>query len=128
VPVRKAITRSISVGGATKKRVRKPGNIAEQRLDRRDRARPHAAAGRCVDSISAKIFNGRETQGIDRRLGDNQSWKKRTLQRQSEERLYTSRQRTFVSRASDIHVRDGAVVIEMSEPGTANGTLPQNSG
>ena len=67
-------------------------------------------------------------QGIDRRLGDNQSCKKRTLQRQSKERLYAPRQRAFVSRASHIHVRHSAGVIEMGEPDTANGTLSQNAG
>jgi hypothetical protein len=74
-------------GGATEKRVRKHCDIDEQRLDRGDRARPHAAPGRGVERASTKILNGRETQGIDRRLGENQSWEKRTLQRQSEERL-----------------------------------------
>jgi hypothetical protein len=128
VPVGKAIARSVSVRGATEKRVRKPCNIDEQRLARGDRARPHAAAGRGIERVSTKILNGRETQGIDRCLGDNQSWKRRTLQRQSKERLCAPRQRAFVSRASDIHVRNGAGVIEMGEPGTADGTLPQNSG
>jgi hypothetical protein len=128
VPVGKAIARSVSVGGTTEKRVRKPCNIDEQRLERGDRAWPHAAASRGVERVSTKILNGRETQGIDRRLGDNQSWERRTLQRQSEKRLYAPRQRTFVSRASDIHVRDGAGVIEMGEPGTADGALSQNSG
>jgi hypothetical protein len=128
VPVGKAISRSISVGGATEERVRKRCNIDEQRLERGDRARPHAAAGRGVERVSTKILNRRETQGIDRRLGENQSWKRRTLQRQSEERLYAPRQRAFVSRASDIHVRNGAGVIEMGELGAADGTLPQNAG
>jgi hypothetical protein len=72
VPVGKAIARSISVGGATDKRIRKPCNIAEQRLERGDCTRPHAAAGRGVDRVSAKILDGRETEGIDRRLSDNQ--------------------------------------------------------
>ncbi len=70
MPVGKAIARSISVGGATEKRVRKPCNIDEQRLERSDRAWPHAATGRGVERVSTKILNGRETQGIDRRLGD----------------------------------------------------------
>jgi hypothetical protein len=39
VPVGKAIARSISVGGATEKRVRKHCNIGKQRLERGDRAR-----------------------------------------------------------------------------------------
>jgi hypothetical protein len=128
VPVGKAIAWSISVGGATEKRVRKHCNIDEQRLDRGDRARPHAAASRGVERVSTKILNRRETQGVDRRLCENQPWKRRTLQRQSKERLYAPSQRTFVSRASDIHVRDGAGVIEMGEPDTANGTLSQNAG
>jgi hypothetical protein len=34
------------------------------------------------------------------------------------------RQRAFVSRASNIHVRSGADVIEMSEPSAADRTLP----
>src|ERR1700733_12870377 len=97
VPVGKAIARSISVGGATEKRVRKHCNIDEQRLDRGDRARPHAAAGRGVERISTKILNRRETQGIDRRLGENQSWKRQTLQGKSEKRLFAPRQRTFIS-------------------------------
>ena len=117
MPVGEAIARAVSVGGATEKRVRQSYNIDEQRFERGEGARPHAAAGRGIEGVFTKIFNGRETEGIDRRLGDNQPWKKRTLQWQSEERLYASRQRTFVSRASDIHVRDGAGVIEMREPG-----------
>ena len=121
VPVGKAIARSISVRCAADERVRKPCHIDEQRLERGDRARPHAAAGRGVERVCTKILNRRETQGIDRRLGENQSWKRRTLQRQSEERLYAPRQRTFVSRASDIHMRNSAGVIEMGEPGAATG-------
>ena len=128
VPVGKAIARSIGVGGATEKRVREHCNTDEQRLERGDRARPHAAAGRGIERVSAKVLDGRETQGIDRRLGDNQSWKRRTFQRQSEERLYAPRQRTFVSRAANIDVRDGAGAIEMGEPGAADGALPQNAG
>ena len=127
MPVGKAIARSISVRGATEKRVRKPCNIDEQRLERGDRARPHAAAGRDVKRVSAKILDDRDTQGINRRLGDNQSWKRRTFQRQSEERLYAPRQRTFISRTSDIHVRHGAGAIEVGEPGAADGTLAQNT-
>src|SRR6202453_2101139 len=80
VPVGKAIARSISVGGAADERVRKLCNIDQQRLDRGDRARTHAAAGRCVERVSPKILNGRETESIDRGLGDDQSWKKRALQ------------------------------------------------
>ena len=103
MPVGKAIARSVSIRGATEKRVRKPSNIDEQRLERADRARPHAAAGRGIERVSTKILNGPETQGIDRCLGDNQSWKRRTLQRQSKERLYAPRQRAFVSRVdSDV--------------------------
>jgi hypothetical protein len=121
VPVGKAIARSISVGSATEKRVRKPCNIDEQRLERGDRAWSHAAAGRCVERVSAKILNRRETQGVDRRLGENQSWKKRTLQRESEERLYAPRQRTFIRRTTDIHVRYIAAAIDVSKPGAADG-------
>jgi hypothetical protein len=65
--------------------------------------------------VSTKALEGGETQGVDRCLGKNQSWKRRTLQRQSEERLYAACQRTSISRASDIHVRDGAGMIEMGE-------------
>ena len=67
------------------------------------------------------------TQGINRRLGDNQSWKRRTFQRQSEDRLYAPRQRTFISRTSNVHVRHGAGAIEVGEPGAADGALPQNT-
>ena len=122
MPVGKAIARSIGVRGATEKRVRKHCNIDEQRLERDDRARTHAAAGRSVERVCTKILNRRQTQSVDRRLGENESWKRRTLQWQSEERLYAPGQRTFVSRASDIHVRDGAGVSEMGEPVTADGT------
>jgi hypothetical protein len=80
VPVGKAIARSIGVRGATEKRVRKPCNIDEQRLECSDRAWPHAATGCDVERISPKILNGRETESIDRGLGDDQSWKKRALQ------------------------------------------------
>jgi hypothetical protein len=71
--------------GATEKRVGRPLRIDEQCLERRDRARPHAAAGRGIEGVSTKMFNGHETEGMDCRLGDNKSWKKRTLQQQSEE-------------------------------------------
>ena len=78
----------LGVGGATKKCVRKPCNIDEQRprpplID----DVPHATTGRGVERVSAKILNRRETQGVDRRLGDDQSRPRRFLQRQSEERL-----------------------------------------
>ena len=123
MPVRKAIARPIGVRAAAEECVRKPCKIDEQRLERRDGARPHAAAGRSIQRVSTKILDGRETENVDRRLSDNQSRKKRTVQRQSEERLYAPRQRAFVSGASDINVRNGAGVIEMGEPGAANGTL-----
>jgi hypothetical protein len=61
VPIGKAIARSISVSGATEKCVRKHCNIDEQRLERRDRARPHATTGRGVKRVSTKILNGGET-------------------------------------------------------------------
>src|ERR1700728_2457483 len=67
VPVGKAIARSISVGGATEKRVRKDCNIDEQRLDRRDRARPHATTGRGIEGVVTEALQGGEAQGIDRR-------------------------------------------------------------
>jgi hypothetical protein len=113
---------------AAEERVREPCNIDEQRLERGDGTRPHAAAGRSIEGISTKIFNGRETESVDRRLGENQPRPRLTLRRQSKERFYASRQRTFVSRATDIYVRDDAGVIEMDEPGAAHGTLPQNPG
>jgi hypothetical protein len=75
VPVGKAIARSVSVRGATEKRIRKPCNIDEQRLERGDRARPHAAASRGVERIATEALEAGEAQGIDRRLGKNQSWK-----------------------------------------------------
>ena len=77
VPVGKAIARSISVGGATEKCVRKHCNIDEQRLERRDRARPHATTGRGVEGVATEALQGREAQGVDRRLGENHSWKRR---------------------------------------------------
>jgi hypothetical protein len=88
VLVGKAIARSISVGGATEKRVRKHCNIDEQRLERGDRARPHAPAGRGIARVATEVLEGGEAQGIDRRLSKNQSWKRRPLQGLSEERLY----------------------------------------
>jgi hypothetical protein len=88
VPVGKAITRSISVGGATEKCVRKHCNIDEQRLERRDCARPHATTGRGIKGVGTEALQGGEAQGIDRRLGENQSWKRGPLKGQSKERLY----------------------------------------
>ena len=73
MPLGEAIARSISVGGATEKRVGKPCHIDEQRFERGDRARPYAAAGRGIECVATKALNRRETQGIDRCLGKNQS-------------------------------------------------------
>jgi hypothetical protein len=128
VPVGKTIARPIGIGGATEKRIRNPCKIDEQRLERGDRARPHATAGRGVKRVSTKILDGRETESIDRCLGDNKSWKRRALQWQSKERLCAPSQRASVSRASNIHMRNDAGAIEMGEPSAANGTLPKNPG
>ena len=61
MPVGKAVARSIGVRGAAEERAEEHCDIDEQRLKRGHRARPHAAAGRGIERISAKALDGRDT-------------------------------------------------------------------
>ena len=128
VAVCEAVARSIGVRGAAEKRAGEHCDAGEQRLERGDRARPHAAARRGVERVPAEALDGRDAQRVDRGLGENQPWKRRTLRGQAEERFGAACQRTFVGRSADVDVGDNAVTIEMGEPGAAGRPLPQNAG
>src|ERR1700729_2473608 len=67
-----AIARSIGVRGAAEECARERRHRSEQRLERGDRARPHAPAACCVERIGAKTLDGGDAQGVDRRLGENE--------------------------------------------------------
>ena len=46
----------------------------EQRLERGDRARPHAPAACRVERIGAKTLDGGDAQSVNRGLGENEPW------------------------------------------------------
>jgi hypothetical protein len=69
-----AIARSIGVRGAAKECARERRHRCEQRLERGDRARPHAAAACRVERIGAKTLDGGDAQSVNRGLGENEPW------------------------------------------------------
>ena len=128
VAVCEAVARSIGVRSAAEKRAGEHCDAGEQRLERGDRARAHASARRDIERVLAQALDGRNAQRVDRRLGENQPRKRRTLRGQAEERFGSTCQRTFVGRSAHIDMGDNAVTIEMGEPGAAGRPLPQNAG
>src|SRR5271154_4024406 len=66
-----AIARSIGVRGAAEEYARERRHCCELRLEPRDRARAHAPAACRVERIGAKILDGGDAQGVNRRLGEN---------------------------------------------------------
>ena len=71
-----AIARSIGVRGAAEDCARERRHGREQRLERSDRARPHAPARCRVERIDAKTLDGGDAQGVNRRLGENEPWER----------------------------------------------------
>src|SRR5208283_4928384 len=86
VAVCEAVARSIGVRSAAEKRAGEQCDTGEQRLERGDRAWAHASARRGIERVPAQAFDGRDAQGVDRGLGENQPRKRRTLRGQAEER------------------------------------------
>src|SRR5580693_2949339 len=128
VAVCEAVARSIGVRSAAQKRAGEHRDAGEQRLERGDRARAYAPARRGIERVPAEALDGRDAQRVDRGLGENQPWKRRTLRGQAEERFASPCQRTFVGRSAHVDMGDNAVTIEMGEPGAASRPLPQNAG
>ena len=87
VAVCEAVARSIGVDSAADKRAGEQCDTGEQRLERGDRAWAHASARRGIESVLAQTLDGRDAQGVDRGLGENQPRKKWTFRGQAEERL-----------------------------------------
>ena len=67
-----AIAWSIGVRCAAEECAGERRHRCEQRLERGDRARPHAPAACRVDRIGAKILDGGDAQSVDRGLGENE--------------------------------------------------------
>src|SRR5580704_8303081 len=123
-----AIARSIGVGGAAEECARERRHGCEQRLERRDRARPHAPAACRVERIGAKTLDGGDAQSVNRRLGENEPWEGLSRRGQAEEGLGAAGERAFVGRPANVDVGDGTRAVEMSEPGAAGRALPQDAG
>src|SRR5580704_6934630 len=81
--------------------------------------RAHAPARPGIERVHAQALDGRYAQRVDRRLGENQPRKRRTVRRQAEERFGSACQRTFVGRSAHVDMGDNAVTSEMGEPGAA---------
>ena len=128
VAVCEAVARSIGVRSAAEKRAGEHCDPGEQRLERSDRPRSHAAARRGVERVPAEALDRRDAQRINRRLSENQPRKRWTLRGQAEERFGAPCQRTFVGRSAHIDMGDDAVTIEMGKPGAAARPFPQNAG
>src|ERR1700722_8751153 len=82
-----AIARSIGVRGAAQECARERRHGFEQRLERGDRARPHAPAACRVERIGAKTLDGGEAQSVNRGLCENEPWEGSSRRGQAEERL-----------------------------------------
>src|SRR5580700_4160021 len=123
-----AIARSIGVRGAAEECARERRHGCEQRLERGDRARPHATAARRVERIGAKTLDGGDAQSINRGLGENEPWAGWGRRGQAEEGLGAAGERAFVGRPANVDVGDGARAVDMSEPGAAGRALPQDAG
>ena len=75
------------------------------RLERGDRARSHAAAGRCVDRSSRRPERG-PAQSVDRGLGEHEPPGRASCREKSKEALAAAGQRALVGRAADVDVDD----------------------
>src|SRR5271167_2572035 len=80
-----AIAGSIGVRCAAEDCVWERRHLGQQRLERGDRAWPHASAGRRIDRIGGKVFEGGNTEGVDRGLGENEPWEGLSRPRHAEE-------------------------------------------
>src|SRR5580693_1153621 len=123
-----AIARSIGVRGAAEECARERRHGYEQRLERRDRARPHAPAACRVERIGARTLDGGDAQSVNRGFGENEPREGLSRWGQAEERLGAACERAFVGRPANIDVGDGTRAVEMSEPGAAGRALPQDAG
>jgi hypothetical protein len=97
VAVCEAIPCPIRARGAAEECAREHRHDCEQRPERCDRARPHAPAACRVERIGAKILDGRETQGVNRGLGENEPRADWGRQGHREERLGAAGERAFVA-------------------------------
>ena len=82
-----AVARSIGVRSTAQKRAGEHCDAGELRLKLGDCARAYAPAHRGIERVRAEALDGRDAQRVDRRLGENQPWKRRTLREQAEERF-----------------------------------------
>ena len=85
-----AIARSIGVRGAAEECARERRHGCEQRLERGDRARPHAPAACRVERIGAKTLEGGDAQSVNRGLGENEPREGLSRRGQAEEGLVGS--------------------------------------
>ena len=122
-----AIARSIGVRGAAEECARERRHGCEQRLERGDRARPHAPAACRVERIGAKTLDGGDAQSVNRGLGENEPREGLSRWGQAEEGLGAAGERAFVGRPANVDVGDGTRAVEMSEPGAAGRALPQDA-
>src|ERR1700733_1653655 len=113
VAVCEAIARSIGVRSAAEERARERRHRCEQRLERRERARPHAPAACRVERIGAKPLDGGGAQSVNRGLGENEPWEGLSRRGQAEEGLGAAGERAFVGRPANVDVGDGTRVVEM---------------
>jgi hypothetical protein len=74
MPIREAVPRPVRVRGAAEERARERRHCCEHRLERGDRAGPHAPAACRVECIGAKTLDGGDAQSVNRRLGENEPW------------------------------------------------------
>ena len=87
-------------------------------LERRDRPRPHAAAGGDIERLVGDALQGGEAQGINRRLEHGNTTERRSGGTDAKQRLVAAAQRTFVGRAPDLDMGHRALA-PVREPSAA---------
>jgi hypothetical protein len=118
---------SIGVRGADEKRAGEHCDAGEQCLERGDRVRPHSTSSRGIERVETKALDGGEAQGVDRRFGKDQSRAGRFVRGQAEEGFGPAGQRAFVGWSAHVDMGDGAMAVQMGEPGACGRSLAQHA-
>ena len=113
-----AVTGDIRVSGAGNEGIRVSGEAGDNRLQRFDRARTHAAACTDVERVGPAFLQNSETERVDWRFGDNKPVCTHAGRRVPEQGLSPAPQRTLVIRPAYFDVADYAGVA-VREPGAS---------
>ena len=121
----KPVTWAIGVGRALDDGIGAWAEVGTDRLDRRKRARSHAAACRRVETFGALTLQRGNAERVDRRFGNDKPRHRNQTSAEQEESFVAAFQRALKLRSTDLDMRDPTFVA-VGEPRTAVRAIPND--